>query len=129
MQIGSTNTSTITSGVSGDTVNIPSGVTIANSGTATGFGVAGTESFSVGLSGNQTLTNNTWTKITFNSEDFDVGGNFASNKYTAPSAGKYVFTHAIYMWVSGGSDWDNYSIKFYKNVIGRAKRGCLDPFA
>ena len=38
MQIGSTNTSTINIGVSGDTVNIPSGVTIANAGTATGFG-------------------------------------------------------------------------------------------
>ena len=37
MQIGSTNTSTINIGVSGDTVNIPSGVTIANAGTATGF--------------------------------------------------------------------------------------------
>ena len=38
MQIGSTNTTTINLGVSGDTVNIPSGVTIANAGTATGFG-------------------------------------------------------------------------------------------
>ena len=121
MQIGSTNTATINLGVSGDTVNIPAGVTIANSGTATGFAstpVAGTEAFSVGLSGNQSLTNNTWTKITFNSEEFDVGSNFASNKFTAPSAGKYVFTHAIYMWVSGGNDWDNYSIKFYKNGSG-----------
>tara|TARA_R100001460_G_scaffold81096_1_gene122015 strand:- start:171 stop:809 length:639 start_codon:yes stop_codon:yes gene_type:complete len=39
MQIGSTNTTTINLGVSGDTVNIPSGVTIANAGTATGFGL------------------------------------------------------------------------------------------
>jgi len=38
MQIGSTNTSTINLGVSGDTINVPSGVTIANAGTATGFG-------------------------------------------------------------------------------------------
>jgi len=38
MQVGSTNTSTINLGVSGDTVNIPSGVTLANAGTATGFG-------------------------------------------------------------------------------------------
>tara|TARA_R100000655_G_scaffold96722_3_gene139346 strand:- start:344 stop:1189 length:846 start_codon:yes stop_codon:yes gene_type:complete len=38
MQVGSTNTSTINIGVSGDTVNIPAGVTIANAGTATGFG-------------------------------------------------------------------------------------------
>ena len=38
MQIGSTNTATINIGASGDTVNIPSGVTFANAGTATGFG-------------------------------------------------------------------------------------------
>ena len=38
MQIGSTNTATINLGVSGDTVNIPAGVTLANAGTATGFG-------------------------------------------------------------------------------------------
>ena len=38
MQIGSTNTTTITLGVSGDTINVPSGVTFANAGTATGFG-------------------------------------------------------------------------------------------
>ena len=46
MQIGSTNTSTINIGVSGDTVNIPSGVTIANAGTATGFAPAGISSAS-----------------------------------------------------------------------------------
>jgi hypothetical protein len=55
MQIGSTNTATINLGASGDTINIPAGATIANAGTATGFAstpVAGTEAFSVGLSGN-----------------------------------------------------------------------------
>jgi len=110
----------ITLGDSGDTFTIPSGATIANSGTATGFGVAGTEAFSVKLSGNQTISNNTFTKITFDNEEFDVGGNFASNKFTAPSAGKYVLTHAVYMWVSGGNDWDNYSIRFYKNGSGQS---------
>ena len=54
MQIGSTNTSTINIGVSGDTVNIPSGVTIANAGTATGFGVAGTNLFEATMSSSQT---------------------------------------------------------------------------
>ena len=38
MQIGSTNTATINLGVSGDTINVPAGVTFANAGTATGFG-------------------------------------------------------------------------------------------
>ena len=40
MQIGSTNTATINLGVSGDTINVPAGVTLANAGTATGFGGA-----------------------------------------------------------------------------------------
>ena len=41
LQIGDSNTATIGLGKSGDTINIPSGATIANAGTATGFGVAG----------------------------------------------------------------------------------------
>ena len=60
LQVGSTNTSTITLGVSGDTINIPSGATIANSGTATGFG-ANTPSFSAYDANNQTIPNTTYT--------------------------------------------------------------------
>jgi hypothetical protein len=45
LQVGSTNTSTITLGVSGDTVNVPSGVTINNNGTQTGFGGVMTPAF------------------------------------------------------------------------------------
>ena len=55
MQIGSTNTSTINIGVSGDTVNIPAGVTIANAGTATGFGESNTPSFYAYSSSNQVI--------------------------------------------------------------------------
>ena len=55
MQIGSTNTATINLGVSGDTINVPAGVTIANAGTATGFGVAGTERFFVSKSSSDNL--------------------------------------------------------------------------
>jgi hypothetical protein len=66
MQIGSTNTSTINIGVSGDTINIPSGVTIANAGTATGFASAVTPDNLqyLSLSGNQTISANTMTTIT-----------------------------------------------------------------
>jgi len=42
LQVGSTNTSTITLGASGDTINVPSGATFNINGTAgTGVGVAG----------------------------------------------------------------------------------------
>ena len=72
-------------GDASDVITIPSGATITNSGTATGFGVAGTESFFVtkSSSDDQTLSNNTAAKITFDTEGVDVGNNFASNKYIA----------------------------------------------
>ena len=39
---------TLTLGTSGDTIAIPSGVTIANSGTATGFGIQAFQSIDTG---------------------------------------------------------------------------------
>ena len=102
MQIGSTNTSTINIGVSGDTVNIPSGVTIANAGTATGFGETNTPSFGVYITGgDQSIPNATVTTITFNAEDWDTNSAFDTSNYrfTVPSgqAGKYYFSSRIYM--------------------------------
>ena len=93
MQIGSTNTSTINLGVSGDTVNIPSGVTIANAGTATGFG-GNVGAFYVYKS-SLSVANATDTLITGWSESFDVDNWFASDKYTPQSAGKYVFFYSM----------------------------------
>ena len=117
MQIGSTNTATINLGVSGDTINVPAGVTIANAGTATGFGVAGTESFYVSKSSSddQTLSNNTTTKISFDTEGVDVGNNFASNKYTVPSAGKYFFEAQVKGETSQDSKISNMTVYIYKN--------------
>ena len=89
MQIGSTNTSTINIGVSGDTVNIPSGVTIANAGTATGFGISNLAPyFHVYLNGSQTTADTALTKVLLDTEVFDSGNYFASNKWT-PTAGTY----------------------------------------
>ena len=108
-------------GESGDTITIPSGATITNSGTATGFGVAGTNSFSVAGSGNQTsIADDTWTKLTFDSENWDTDSCFASNKFTAPAAGKYFFTANASMY--GDTDNGNsISGKFYKNGSGDAQ--------
>jgi hypothetical protein len=99
LQVGSTNTSTITLGVSGDTINVPSGVTIANSGTATGFG-ANTPAFFVYKNSSQTISDVTSTKVTWTSEVFDTNNAFASDKFTVPSgqAGKYCFTFAAHAY-------------------------------
>jgi hypothetical protein len=99
MQIGSTNTSTINIGVSGDTVNIPAGVTIANAGTATGFGGLNTPLFSIKC-GTQSIANNTMTKIQFDNESgnfFDPSGVFdtSNNRVTPSSTGYYLFGCAV----------------------------------
>ena len=85
---------TLTLGTSGDTISIPSGVTIANSGTATGFG-DNTPAFSTYIGSNQTLSDATTTKADFDTEEFDTDGAYdTSNKrFTVPSGegGKYFF--------------------------------------
>ena len=116
MQIGSTNTSTINIGVSGDTVNIPSGVTIANSGTATGFGGDNTPAFLVYKTSNQELSDNAFTKVTFDTEDFDTDSAFASDKFTVPSgeSGKYRFDTQLY-WIANSNTLDLFYGTFYIN--------------
>ena len=92
MQIGSTNTSTINIGVSGDTVNIPAGVTIANAGTATGFGGNNTPSFSAKLSSDQSCANGAETVLAFATEQWDSNSTYNNSTYrfTPAVAGKYV---------------------------------------
>ena len=104
-------------GDSGDTITIPSGATITNSGTATGFGVAGTESFYVSKTGSadQTLTNQTYTKMTFDSEGVDAGSNFASDKFTVPSAGKYFFEAQVKGQSSTDAKLQIFVTAIYKN--------------
>jgi len=109
MQIGSTNTTTITLGVSGDTINVPSGVTIANAGTATGFGGANTPAFLARLSSTtQSIADNTYTKIQFNTEEYDTANaydNSSNYRFTVPAGqdGKYFVYSAVRMASSSTS--------------------------
>ena len=91
-QVDPSTGTTLTLGTSGDTIAIPSGVTIANSGTATGFGGTNTPSFLVTISGTQSISNATNTKIQFNSEIYDTDNTFDSStnyRFTPGVAGKY----------------------------------------
>ena len=56
---------------------------------------AGDVIFQGGKTGNTTLTNGTYTQIQFTSESYDRGNNFASNTFTAPKDGVYMF-HCAY---------------------------------
>ena len=118
MQIGSTNTATINLGVSGDTVNIPAGVTIANAGTATGFGGDNSPAFEAYLSSTTSnLTNDTDTKITFDSEVFDSDSKFdtSNGRFTPTVAGKYFFYGSVqFLGTSTASSNENI-VKLYKS--------------
>ena len=97
LQIGDTNTATIGLGKSGDTITIPSGATITNSGTANGFGGDNTPNFGAKATSNQTgVSSGAWTKVQFDTEYFDVGGGYdtTNDKFVVPTGegGKYYFT-------------------------------------
>ena len=93
-QVDPKTATTLTLGTSGDTINIPSGVTIANAGTATGFGGTNAGAFHV-YKATLSVANATETLITGWSEIFDVDSWFASDKYTPQEAGKYVFFYSM----------------------------------
>jgi hypothetical protein len=97
LQVGSTNTTTITLGASGDTINVPSGVTIANSGTATGFGGDNTPAWrATNSSSNQSISHDSTTKLTFTEEVFDTDSAYdaTNSKFVVPSGegGKYLIS-------------------------------------
>ena len=108
------NSNTITIGASGDTISIPSGATIANSGTATGFGETNSPNFHA-FDASQTLNNTTWTKLDVATERFDNGSAYdtSTSKFTVPSGegGVYLFNGMYRMENDSGSSF----LKFYKN--------------
>lgn len=109
---------TFTLGDSGDTFNIPSGATIANAGTATGFGEDNTPAFRVRSSAGQSISNTTWTKIEFDAEDKDTDSAFdlSNERFTVPSGegGLYFFQWSI---ENNGKVASNayYDVVLYKN--------------
>ena len=106
-------------GSSGDTITIPSGATITNNGTATNFGIssANTPAFAVAKSAAQAITNNTSTKITFDTEYLDTANAFASNKFTCPAgqAGNYIMKMSLLFYKNAGNYIKATELAAYKN--------------
>ena len=67
-----------------------SGETLTMDGLATKV-AAGDVIYQGGKVGNHTLTNGTYTQLDFSTESYDRGNNFASNTFTAPKDGVYLF--------------------------------------
>tara|TARA_R100000008_G_C3504179_1_gene125264 strand:- start:54 stop:683 length:630 start_codon:yes stop_codon:yes gene_type:complete len=127
MQIGSTNTATINLGVSGDTINVPAGVTIANAGTATGFGGNNAPSFNAYMSAVQAISNTTRTILAFDNDSGTTGGKKAYDTDNAFDTSTYKFTPQTagyyYAWMYMGLQ-DLNSGNFYQ--INLCKNGSAD---
>jgi len=120
---------TLTLGTSGDTITIPSGVTIANSGTATGFGGTMTPAFEAYLSSNQTISANTDTKIQFNTEILDTDNSYDNStnyRFTPQTAGNYFCFYQIQSSWTGGSGPSVIQSKFIFNGSASSTLGSSD---
>ena len=105
---------TFTLGDSGDTFNIPSGATIANAGTATGFGGTMTPAFEAKLGSDMNVTDNAQTKVTCGTEVFDTDNaydNSTNYRFTPQTAGKY------YVYGAVGSITDETHLKEARAMI------------
>ena len=114
----------VTFGTSGDSITIPSGVTITNNGTQTGFGGENTPAFKVYLTSAQSIPRSSFTKVQFNttSGNNNTGWNVESGfdttnyRFTCPSgkSGKYYFS--VSLLIEYASVLTNYGyIRWYKN--------------
>ena len=127
-----TGSGTLTLGQSGETVNIPSGVTITNNGTQTGFGGDNTPAWKAENSAsNQSISHDSTTKSTFTSEIFDTDSAYdaTNSKFVVPTGegGKYLIrvsyemevqtnpTYA-YIYVNGSAaDCSRFKMSSYSN--------------
>tara|TARA_B100000214_G_scaffold370674_1_gene345723 strand:+ start:544 stop:1134 length:591 start_codon:yes stop_codon:yes gene_type:complete len=115
------NSNTITIGASGDTITIPAGATITNSGTATGFGGAMTPAFAA-TQANTGFSASADSKLAFATEIFDTDGcydNSTNYRFLPTTAGKYfVFANIAF---DSDSAYARHQIKIYKNGSHHAR--------
>ena len=101
--------SSISIGESGDTINL--------AGSAYAAAGVNTPAFAVSKSSAQALTNNTTTKITFDTEYLDTANAFASNKFTCPSgqAGNYIMKMSLLFYKNSANYIRGTELAVYKN--------------
>jgi len=111
-----TGTGTITVGQSGDTISVPSGATLSVAGSASGL-PDNTPAFEAFLSSDMnSLSNNTFTKITFDTESFDSDGTYdtSNNRFTPGVAGKY-YVYGRVIFNDTNVSEETYHISIRKN--------------
>ena len=110
---------TLTLGASGDTISIPSGATIANSGTATGFGLFTSYAIIADQktqnTAGGTATSGSWQTRDLNTEISDPDGivSISTNQFTL-AAGSYLIK-----WAAPAADCASHQSRLY-DVTGTA---------
>ena len=79
------------------------------------IGGTNTPAFHVYLSGDQTISTNTTTKVTFDSEYYDTDSAFASNKFTVPSGEGGTYNFNALIKTQSVSDQKALQVILYKN--------------
>ena len=89
---------------------------------STGTVMVNGPAFSAYKSSNQFITSNTWTKVTFDVEEFDTANCFASSTFTPNVAGYYQVNGTADLYPSTGTATRS-SIRIYKNGGSPYKAG------
>ena len=107
-----TGSGTLTLGTSGDTINVPTGVTMSG-------GVANTPAFEAYMSSIQeSVTDSVYTKAQIDTEVFDTDNcydNSTNYRFTPTLAGKYFVYAQVDCYAGGASDLNTASLRLYKN--------------
>jgi len=90
----------------------------AFTGTVTGAGGVNTPAFHAVSSSNQSISSASTTKVVFGTETFDVGSNFASDRFTPTTAGKYFCYAAVDSTWTGSAGGRQNTTFFFKNGSG-----------
>ena len=100
--------------VLGDVLNVGtvSDGTITTAKLASGVLPTNTPAFSVYKSSTQSLTSNVFTKVTFDTETYDIGNCFASSRFTPTTTGYYFIHSALEVYGTGAT---RSTISIYKN--------------
>ena len=112
-------------GSNGDTITIPSGCTITNNGTQTGFGGVMTPAFEAYKASSGTVSNNTAEKMAYDTESFDVGGCYdhsTNYRFTPTTAGKYFVYHTLWMSTEANGNFEVMWAYIYKNGSVHARQ-------
>ena len=110
----SSGSGTITVGASGETVDFSNATTTLSSA------MKNTPAFQVKKTSTQSISSASFTKLTWDAEDWDTDSAFASDKFTVPSgeAGKYYFQ--VTTEFANIDDGEFVQVLFYKNGSSQA---------